>query len=1146
MAHDVIHAVEDAKREVEAESAVGKSGLQAKYERSFAVLIGINGYEDPLPRLSCAANDACAVARRLVETFHFPVEDVHVLVDQATEELPEALRPKAGAPMSPTKENIEKLLLDELPKQLGPDDRLLVFFSGHGEPNEFTGADRTTQRDWYMVPLGGKKGEWSTLVDIEQVFRAINRSRVKHVLYLLDACFSGIAGQKKGSEEAMPFQEDMLCSVARQGLSASSARQTADDSGTRGKNSRFTEVVLDVLDGKINPRRHKAITASELAYWVRDRVMSSRGSSQRPEPFTLLPHEGGDFVFEIPRSFLSASERVRLAGILVEDLGIGREERWPLVFAKSLLDQEGGDLTPAEAAEVPRIRRRLGYGLVRLSGIPLGGAESSEEPLLGVTGKEEGDDKQDVSSPPPLPEERLLAALGAYRSGDRGAARRELTSLAGEVGSGPGRALAEWLLPKVSESGRRVAVLVGIGTLDHLGAKLTGPRNDVEGLRQVLAERVGFTEIECLLDVTAGAVVERLRHFASTLGPDDTFLFYFGGNGLLRDAHLQKVAIYTFRDARGPAPGAREYDGPWDAESGYLTEMELDRLLADIRATDKVVITDGCHLGPLEPRSGYRFFAGCGRTETSFESALPDGTTRGVFSHALERALANRPSAPLQVIFRTVDAAVRQKFPQQHPSLAGARLSEPLIALNARVIDCLDLAVRWDAARGRDIQSTESLLDKDSPAVLWRCVARAYGRREQFYNAAERLQAYVGVDESTAREHVETCVGAGDYAKAAQVSPIWAGAAPPKIAEKLAVLTTRLAVAGHRTKRALLVSDRLARNEQLVRRSAAWFHALGFRAENVVWKGLHELPPEALRAEVQKLVRTPEDPALLVLEGPSHAIPTFAYLAEICGEPPALTCILPASILPASPASAKVGALTIWVDQGAHEREVRPAGAVVTRTERLLTALQNDGVWTAEQWVASAQLQGAAEIVGDRRARLFELPDDAIAIHRLLREITLAPLDEAELLLSKMRSQPGGAGEEAGLFQGVTLLACGRADEALDAINEALRLREERAAKGDEEGASGKDGRVRWPAAHYHRGQALLAVEPPRLGEAADAFALSVEQCPDDPLAHYHRAIAVQRLIAEDLATQGQKARDEYELRGAPLGPLDQALGLTR
>lgn len=1153
MAQDDTQAVEVAKREVASGTAPRKSDLHAEYSGSFAVLIGINGYEEPLPRLSFAANDACAMARRLVETFHFPVKDVYVLVDEPTDELPEALRSRLGAVMPPTKENIERVLLDELPRQLERerDARLLVFFAGHGEPKELTGADGVKQRDWYMVPLGGEQGQRSTLVDIEQVFRALNRSRAKHVLYLLDACFSGIAGQKRGAEEATPFQEDMLCSVARQGLSAASARQTADDGGTRGKNSRFTEVVLDVLDGKINPRRHKAITASELAYWVRDRVMSSPGSGQKPEPFTLLPHDGGDFVFEIPSSFLNASERVRLARILVEDLGIGREERWPLAFAQTLLDQEGGDLTPAEAAEVPRIRRRLRYGLTRLSGAVVGGAESSEKASPGATGADGEKGAPPVFKETPLPEERLLAALRAYRNGDREGAKSELSRLAEEDASGPGRGLAEWLLPKVAKSGRRVALLVGIGKLDNFGTRLRGPKNDVEALRQVLAERVGFTEIECLLDATAESVATRLRHFASTLDFEDTFLFYFSGNGYLRDVALQKVVHYLFRDAKGAAPGEREFGGPWDAEHGYLTEMDLDRLLRAISADDKVVITDGCHLGPPESRSGYRFFSACGRTETCFEWQLPDGASRGAFSHALEQALSERPTAPLQAIFRAVDAAVRQRFPQQHPSLTGTTRPDPLIALDPSTLDRLDLAARWDAARGRPIQATESLLDKDSPPPLWRCVVRAYALLGHFYNAAERLQAFVPVDESTAREHVEASAGAGDYAKAAEVCPVWARAAPPTIAAKLEELTARLTVAGHRTKRALLVSDKLARDEKLVRASKTSLGGLGFRPENIVWKQLGALSPEMLGDEVRKLIETPEDPALLLLDcGDYTDWPTFDELADLCGESPALTCVAPASMKPASAASAKIGAVTLWVDLQANQREI--ALPDISRVEELLRALNTDGVWTPRQWVAAARLQGAVEIAGDPDARLFELPDDAIAIHRLLREITLAPFEEAESLLSKMRSQPGPTGEEAGLFLGVTLLAAGRPDEALDAIHEALHLREERVARREElvderEGrvteesrtdALDKAGRVFWPAAHYHRGQALLAVEPPRLGEAADAFALSVEQCPSDPLAHYHRALAIQRLIAEDLATQGQKAREEYDLRGAPLGPI--------
>ena len=84
-----------------------------KYEDSWALVIGINDYRYASP-LEYARNDAEAVCDLLTHRFNFPEANVILLTDE------EATRDKI------------MVALDALESNVADDDRVLVFFAGHG------------------------------------------------------------------------------------------------------------------------------------------------------------------------------------------------------------------------------------------------------------------------------------------------------------------------------------------------------------------------------------------------------------------------------------------------------------------------------------------------------------------------------------------------------------------------------------------------------------------------------------------------------------------------------------------------------------------------------------------------------------------------------------------------------------------------------------------------------------------------------------------------------------------------------------------------------------------------------------------------------------------------------------------------------
>jgi len=110
------HAAETrGLRVVAKDPASGQSGEVKLYNKSYAVIIGIDNYPT-LPQdrqLSYAVKDAKGIEKVLKQQYKF--DNIITLYDQQA-----------------TKNCILELLTDELPTKLGEDDSLFIFWAGHG------------------------------------------------------------------------------------------------------------------------------------------------------------------------------------------------------------------------------------------------------------------------------------------------------------------------------------------------------------------------------------------------------------------------------------------------------------------------------------------------------------------------------------------------------------------------------------------------------------------------------------------------------------------------------------------------------------------------------------------------------------------------------------------------------------------------------------------------------------------------------------------------------------------------------------------------------------------------------------------------------------------------------------------------------
>jgi uncharacterized caspase-like protein len=245
--------------------------------RNIIVVIGIDRYEhwDPLHN---AASDAHG-ARKLFLDLGFE-EVVPPLLDGAA-----------------TRRALDELVTDTLAHDaraaLRPDDSLVVFYAGHGGVRS---VDRNGKpvKIGHLIPVDAAPKRFSTWIDLEAWLRAVSVLPPRHILVILDACHSGIAlgpvirwrgGEAAPAEPLATLQ----ARPSRRIITSALDDEIALDSGPVAGHSLFTGALIEALTGRL-ASRVGAITGSELAIWIRQRVRSYPKAQQTPD-FGAFDHD---------------------------------------------------------------------------------------------------------------------------------------------------------------------------------------------------------------------------------------------------------------------------------------------------------------------------------------------------------------------------------------------------------------------------------------------------------------------------------------------------------------------------------------------------------------------------------------------------------------------------------------------------------------------------------------------------------------------------------------------------------------------------------------------------------------------------------------------------------------------------------------
>jgi len=237
--------------------------------KAYVLAIGINNYQH-INRLQTAAGDAQSVAQILKDLYGFIPQLV--------------LNEKA------THDGILKAM-NSLRANLKPEDKLIIYYAGHGILDKETDAS-------YWLPVDAEPQDDTNWIDTKRISDELKRISARQVLLIADSCYAGTmtraveSGLTSGNTRTA-FLRKMREKPSRI-LIASGGNEPVSDSGGKG-HSVFTDVFLHALR---NPERTE-FTATELFTGHIREVVAGR-AEQTPESKVIRNsgHESGDFVFD--------------------------------------------------------------------------------------------------------------------------------------------------------------------------------------------------------------------------------------------------------------------------------------------------------------------------------------------------------------------------------------------------------------------------------------------------------------------------------------------------------------------------------------------------------------------------------------------------------------------------------------------------------------------------------------------------------------------------------------------------------------------------------------------------------------------------------------------------------------------------------
>jgi hypothetical protein len=214
--------------------------------------------------LNNAVKDIHDMTSALTSRYNFEEENLTLITDSAA-----------------TKNNIINELRNLIEK-VGPNDNLVVIYSGHGYFDELL-------NEGYWIPMDAKKNSFGDYIANQTLLNILKNIQSQHIFLVADACFSGslLASSGRGYTESVEKYKSRWC--------LASGRLEVVSDGQLGANSPFAKTLIDYL----NDNEKEALAVSELVTDVKIKVAEQASQTPIGSPLKNIGDEGGEFIFRL-------------------------------------------------------------------------------------------------------------------------------------------------------------------------------------------------------------------------------------------------------------------------------------------------------------------------------------------------------------------------------------------------------------------------------------------------------------------------------------------------------------------------------------------------------------------------------------------------------------------------------------------------------------------------------------------------------------------------------------------------------------------------------------------------------------------------------------------------------------------------------
>ena len=241
--------------------------LPAVNGKYHALIIGINDYKY-LSKLSTAINDSKSVAK-VLKKYGFTIT---LLISNVT------------------RTQILKQM-NKLRQNLLPEDKLLIYYAGHGYFNKET-------EKAYWLPIDAEMNDTTNWIIADTITSSIKTISAKHILIVSDSCYSGTLTRRRVAIDLSSrnsrkyFLNKMFSKKARVLISSGGNEPVIDDNGSG--HSVFADAFIKALKNN----KHSFITAEELFISnIKEQVAGNANQIPEYQLIRNSGHSGGDFIF---------------------------------------------------------------------------------------------------------------------------------------------------------------------------------------------------------------------------------------------------------------------------------------------------------------------------------------------------------------------------------------------------------------------------------------------------------------------------------------------------------------------------------------------------------------------------------------------------------------------------------------------------------------------------------------------------------------------------------------------------------------------------------------------------------------------------------------------------------------------------------